>query len=192
MKLLYRTAEWHGLAKLRMHTEGSLDLMEELTKELGFLLRDFSEVTCKEFRTYELPREVQERQRRVLARDQTSQGTRGNDPNRGVHDERGTSQPTQTETTTTPSTSITQEAASTSNGGRREKTLNLFTVKFHFLGDYVRSIRLFGTTDSYSTQIVSTIFMFGRIFNDTYHVCRESLLIVSSKDSTPSQTKRTL
>jgi hypothetical protein len=30
-------------------------------------------------------------------------------------------------------------------------------VKFHFLGDYVRHIRLFGTTDSYSTQIVSKL-----------------------------------
>ena len=34
--------------------------------------------------------------------------------------------------------------------------LNVFTVKFHFLGDYVRHIRLFGTTDSYSTQLVSS------------------------------------
>ena len=32
--------------------------------------------------------------------------------------------------------------------------LNLFTYKFHALGDYVRTIRLFGGTDSYSTQLV--------------------------------------
>ncbi|KAF8175172.1 hypothetical protein BJ912DRAFT_826532, partial [Pholiota molesta] len=33
------------------------------------------------------------------------------------------------------------------------KTLNLSTVKFHFLGDYVKYIRFVGTTDSYSTQL---------------------------------------
>jgi len=38
---------------------------------------------------------------------------------------------------------------------RKPKGLNLLTVKFHFLGDYVCHIRLFGTTDSYSTQLVS-------------------------------------
>jgi len=39
--------------------------------------------------------------------------------------------------------------------GRKPKNLNLFTYKFHALGDYVASIKWFGTTDSYSTQIVS-------------------------------------
>ncbi|KAF7332930.1 hypothetical protein MVEN_02398900 [Mycena venus] len=33
------------------------------------------------------------------------------------------------------------------------KFLNLLTYKFHALGDYVRTIMLFGTTDSFSTQI---------------------------------------
>ncbi|KAI3997994.1 hypothetical protein K525DRAFT_275768 [Schizophyllum commune Loenen D] len=36
---------------------------------------------------------------------------------------------------------------------RKAKTLNLSTYKFHALGDYVRSIKLYGTTDSYSTQL---------------------------------------
>ena len=36
-----------------------------------------------------------------------------------------------------------------------KKKLNLNTYKFHSLGDYVATIRLFGTTDSYSTQVVS-------------------------------------
>ena len=33
------------------------------------------------------------------------------------------------------------------------------TVKFHFLGDYVHHIRKFGTTDSYSTQLVWFIYI---------------------------------
>ena len=40
-----------------------------------------------------------------------------------------------------------------------KKLLNLNTYKFHALGDYVRNIRLFGTTDSYSTQVVSPTFL---------------------------------
>lgn len=39
--------------------------------------------------------------------------------------------------------------------GRRSKTLNLYTYKWHAIGDVVPAIKLFGTTDSYSTQIVS-------------------------------------
>ena len=39
----------------------------------------------------------------------------------------------------------------------KKKKLNLNTYKFHALGDYVATIRLFGTTDSYSTQVVSLI-----------------------------------
>lgn len=66
MKLLYRTAEWHGLAKLRMHTESSLALLESLTTEFGLLIQNFQELTCIQFATTELPREVAARQRREL------------------------------------------------------------------------------------------------------------------------------
>ena len=64
MKLLYRMSEWHALAKLRMHTEPSLELMEECTKELGVLLRQFRQLTCTKFSTVELPREADARIRR--------------------------------------------------------------------------------------------------------------------------------
>ncbi|KAL7281058.1 hypothetical protein ACG7TL_004360 [Trametes sanguinea] len=37
--------------------------------------------------------------------------------------------------------------------GRRPRTFNLNTVKLHFLGDYLFTIRRVGTTDSYTTQI---------------------------------------
>lgn len=40
------------------------------------------------------------------------------------------------------------------SGARRVKSLNLFTYKWHALGDYTRTIRLFGGTDGYSTQLV--------------------------------------
>ena len=37
---------------------------------------------------------------------------------------------------------------------RRPKVLNLCTYKLHALGDYPTQIRMYGTTDSYSTQSV--------------------------------------
>ena len=66
MKLLYRTAEWHALAKLRMHTETSLASLESLTTEFGLLMQNFEELTCSQFATTELPRETAARKRREL------------------------------------------------------------------------------------------------------------------------------
>ena len=42
-----------------------------------------------------------------------------------------------------------------SESSQKPKQLNLKTYKYHLLGDYVETIWLFGTTDSYSTQSVS-------------------------------------
>lgn len=106
LRLLYKAAEWHALAKLRLHTDSTLGLLEAVTREFGRLMRQFRDKTSGAFNTVELPRES---------------GTR--------------------------------------NGGARsskKKILNLNTYKFHALGDYVATIRLFGTTDSYSTQLVSS------------------------------------
>ena len=41
--------------------------------------------------------------------------------------------------------------------GRQGKKLNLHTYKYHALGDYPEAIHQFGTTDSYSTQLVSNL-----------------------------------
>jgi hypothetical protein len=114
MKLLFRMAEWHGLAKLRMHTEATLARLEQVTTELGHLMRDFRVKTCAKFDTTELPREVEARNRRNARM-------------------KGTKAP---------------------NQSRKVKTLNLDTYKFHALGDYVHTIRMFGTTDSFSSQLV--------------------------------------
>lgn len=44
--------------------------------------------------------------------------------------------------------------ADAGSGGRKAKKFNLNTYKFHAMGDYFQSIRLFGTVDSFTTQIV--------------------------------------
>jgi len=107
LRLLYKSAEWHALAKLRLHTDSTLSLLEVVTKEFGLLMRQFRDKTSGEFDTVELPRESR-----------TRKGARSS----------------------------------------KTKKLNLNTYKFHALGDYVATIRLFGTTDSYSTQLVSSVF----------------------------------
>lgn len=106
LRLLYKTAEWHALAKLRLHTETTLGLLEAVTKEFGRLMRQFRDKTSDEFNTIELPH--------------------------GANARKGGSH------------------------GPKKRTLNLNTYKFHALADYVVTIRLFGTTDSYSTLLVSS------------------------------------
>ncbi|KAF4601473.1 hypothetical protein EYR40_004841 [Pleurotus pulmonarius] len=117
-KLLFTFAEWHALAKLRMHTEETLSSLDHATSELGRQLRHFEKHTCAAFETKELPKEEAARGRR-----QSCKSSNGTLP-------------------------TTKEKAS----GPKIKRFNLRTYKFHAMGDYVRTIRRFGTTDSYSTQ----------------------------------------
>ena len=58
LKLLYWTVEWHGFAKLRLHTQATLDHLELLTKEYSHLMRNFCNLTCSQFETKELQWEV--------------------------------------------------------------------------------------------------------------------------------------
>lgn len=50
---------------------------------------------------------------------------------------------------------------------RCPKVLNLRTYKLHALSNYVSQMKLFGTTDSYSTQAVCIFFTFSLIGPDT-------------------------
>ena len=178
MKLLYRTAEWHALAKLRMHSDSTLLLLEELTKEFGQLIRQFRDLTCSQFKTVELSRETAARKRRGAKQQpaassavphSSSRLAHTSNPNVGMPSSMtsdnvaaSSSVPLQLGTgillpMVTPSTDRSQGQPSGESGSSPrgdKKGLNLFTVKLHFLGDYVHHIRLFGTTDSYSTQLV--------------------------------------
>ena len=116
--LLFTCAHWHALAKLCMHTDETLTLLDSITGCLGRGLRRFQQKHCTAFNTQELKREVECRQHCEL------KNTAGN------------------------STAAVPQAT------RRKKTFNLQTYKLHALGDYVNSIRKYGTMDSYSTEIV--------------------------------------
>lgn len=118
-KLLFTVAEYHALAKLRMHTEETLVSLTQATKDLGRQLRSFASTTCMAFDTKELPKEEAARGRRQSRKKQNA----------------------------TPAAAPESAAK-----GPKTRRFNMATYKHHSLGDYVKSIRQFGTTDSYSTQ----------------------------------------
>ena len=181
MKLLYRTAEWHGLVKLRMHTDITLDHLEELTKEFGLLMRQFLDLSCSQFQTMELPREVEARKRRqqlAQAKDSptsTGMGSRyESEPtapplsvSASTIQPRSTASTASTTNVNTNASDVSPTpAVSPSTSTRKLKTLNIFTYKFHALGDYVRTIRLFGGTDSFFMQLVRFVY-------PGYYICKD-------------------
>ena len=63
IKLLFICAQWHGLAKLRLHSDVTLDIMDDVTAELGTQFCVFSDKICPQFQTQELPHESAAHQR---------------------------------------------------------------------------------------------------------------------------------
>ena len=144
MKLLYRTAEWHSFAKLRMHSQSTLEHLEDLTTEFGALMRQFCDQTCLQFHAIELPQEVAARKRQ-----------RQHDQARASHADHLSSvsgNPIFNLSSLTPA--LHCDALQPASSSQKPKMLNLLTPKFHSLGDYVQTIKLFGCTDSFSTQLV--------------------------------------
>ncbi|TEB24923.1 hypothetical protein FA13DRAFT_1796782 [Coprinellus micaceus] len=108
--LLFICAQWHALAKLRLHNDFTLALLDYTTTQLGAQMRHFYKETCLKVATKERKNEAQARARQE------------------------------------------QRSGRVANTAQRATTLSIFTIKFHFLGDYTAIIRQLGTTDSYSTQ----------------------------------------
>jgi hypothetical protein len=140
-------AHWHGLAKLRMHHDLTLDILDSVTVALGNLLRSFSDVTCPAFETKELRREADARGRRESRKAAASHYVSNAPPVDQASSGPGDS-----------SVRLTIEHR-TSGGvvGRRPKKFNLGTYKGHSYGDYAKAIREYGTTDSFSTESVRDI-----------------------------------
>ena len=106
LRLLYKVAELHALAKLRMHTDSTLNILKAVTREFSHLMQQFCNETSEKFDTILLPHEAGAQKRACSSK----------------------------------------------------KVLNLNTYKFYSLGDYIKTIHLFRTTDSYPTQVVSLTF----------------------------------
>lgn len=107
-----------------MHTDETLQVMDNVTQFLGDAVCAFEIKMCPVFHTTELKCEAEGRQCREA---------------------RACSQHEHTDSTAVPL-------------AHRPETLNLHTYKFHALGDYMASIQMYRTTDSYSTQPVSSLF----------------------------------
>ncbi|GLB33254.1 hypothetical protein LshimejAT787_0101380 [Lyophyllum shimeji] len=123
LDLLFDLAVWHAFAKLRLHTSTTLLFHDKATTTLGQTIRRFSNKTCSTFKTYELPSEEAARGRRE------ARYAAATDP-----DGRKTKK-------------------SKKNDGPRQRQFNMSTYKLHALGDYVKTISMYGTTDNYSTQV---------------------------------------
>ncbi|KAJ3542953.1 hypothetical protein NMY22_g3318 [Coprinellus aureogranulatus] len=152
--LLYSMAHWHSFAKLRMHTDGSLAVLDDLTSSLGEDARAFTSQTCSAFDTRELKREYESR-KRVEARKGSTKSTKRQNRRKATTAVNDTGsdivEPVR------PSSFVPD---ADEREGRRERTWNLSTPKFHGLGDVVSYIKRFGTTDSYSTQMSERFHMF--------------------------------
>ncbi|KAF8155662.1 hypothetical protein B0H34DRAFT_859991 [Crassisporium funariophilum] len=121
LSLLFTMGEW-TLGKLRMHTETSLNWLEQCTTDLGCQLRKFKTHTCSAFETKELPKE---------------------EAACGGHWAKNKTRPQATPAPPSGHPPATSWKA---------KIFNMITYKLHSLGDYVKMICWFGTSDSYSTQ----------------------------------------
>ncbi len=136
LDLLFSLSTWHALAKLRIHTETTLSLLENATQILGNQLRNFKSRTCTAYQTQELPSETRKRQRKATQKGKAV-GTGG--------------------VPSSLSTDIHASGNLDNSQLPKLKELNLNTYKVHALGHYVDLIKQYGTTDSYSTQPVKDL-----------------------------------
>ena len=114
---------------MRLHTDSTLAWLDESTKAFGKQIRRFQSYTCSFFDTRELP---QEEAARCRCQQKKKRSTNPSDP----------------------SPLVPAPAPATPSAGTKKKLFNLILIKLHALGDYVNTIKKFGTTDSYSTQPV--------------------------------------
>jgi hypothetical protein len=115
------------LASLCLHTESTVRALEDSTTRLGQILRQFQATTCTAYDTYELPSEAARGRRTAATGEKRHQDG--------------------------PSKSVDNPAKA--KKWRVQKVFNLSTYKVYALGDYARAIRFFGTTDGFTTWVVS-------------------------------------
>ena len=164
-------AHWHGLAKMRMHNDLTLEVMDKITVSLGEKLCKFSLQTCPAFQTKELYREFDACVRCEARKSPPKKGEgipsdtdismepptaiQRNSANIQHMLEPGSN--AASDPTFTPAVRNTSSNTQPQSAGRRHKTFNLSTYALHSIGDYVKTIQQYGTTDSFSTEPVSCL-----------------------------------
>jgi hypothetical protein len=132
---LFELATWHGLAKLRLHTETTVQDLENLTARLGDILRDFQKRVSAEYVTYDLPTEEAARSRRQTRKAMVA-------PSTHAYADSGDEEGEQ------------MQKKEKKKQTRKTRKFNLDSYKLHSLGGYAKAIRQFGTTDNYNSQTV--------------------------------------
>lgn len=160
LNLLFKLATWHAFGKLRLHTEMTLNDFDNCTTRLGKVLHKFRRDVCAKFHTFDLLWESAARSR-----------------HRSTQVRKGKQRSGQNKDKSEDNTS-------------KQQSFNMSTYKLHVLGDYVRSIWLFGTTDNYSTQVVGTVAcLSGYEIKCYYQLIRENLNTNVSNGSMHKQTR---
>lgn len=126
LDLLFIMAQWHGLAKLRLHTDDTLAVLDKLTATLGAQQRKFKTQTCSAFETKELPREARARDKKQAKKNLVNAA--GAAPR--------------------------SESLAHKQPKNNLKEYKINTYKNHALGDYFDTIKRCGTVDSFSTELV--------------------------------------
>ena len=139
LDVFFEFAMWHAYAKLRLHTDTTLSFFENSTRTLGATLRHFRRTTCETYVTVEIPSEEAAHGRRKAALAAKRKGPA----------------PTGKEKVPTGKETGKEKAP-----GPKLRQLNLATYKYHALGDYGATIRQYGPTDNYNTQVVRSVFFF--------------------------------
>jgi hypothetical protein len=121
-----------------MHVDPTLHILDETTSRLGTQFRKFAKETCPAFNTQELKREADARKRRKAKKAKKAKASKRSEDLVSSH--------------ASPEPEPEPELE-----GSRPKNFSLQTYKFHALGDYVETIRRYGTTDSFSTEPVSSL-----------------------------------
>lgn len=119
---------------MRLHHNITLKLLEVTTVQLGSQFCKFQAQTCDSMTTMELPREVEARTRRAAKAAVSAAATGNTSSQRATNTHHLNAVPT-----------------------RKQKCFSLSTPKYHALGHYTWAIRHFGSTDSYTSEIVRII-----------------------------------
>ena len=137
LDMLFSLAEFHAFAKMRLHSERTLELFDQSVIKVGDAMRKFETVVCAAYETKELPRETAARGRRDAAA-AAKAGSKTAAP--GGSKGKGKAAPA---------------AARQKPGGiPRQAKFELSTFKYHSFGDYPDAVRAFGTLDVLSSQHV--------------------------------------
>ena len=158
--LLFVCAHWHGLAKLRMHTDQTLDIMDNQMTEMGAEFCAFSNKTCSAFDIQELPCESAARRCWKWKKTQVK------------------------ETSTVPM-NLADDLDEL-----LPKKFSWQTYKYHALGDYVDTIHRYGTSDSFSTEPVCNICNIQMICTDCIIQSRVNLNTVHQRLGINAQIKQ--